>query len=268
MAKFEEQTYDSLFYSGDESRIPINKLGIKDWSELEKAETALVESKLHEGLPEKARELSFVGLKAMHKHMFDDVYDWAGKSRTYTTGRGQAPFAKPEFIEPELNKLFDTLKEENYLKNLEPEKFAERAAYYVNEINAVHPFIEGNGRVQRLFLTELAEQAGHKISLEQANITKAEWYKASEEGFYISNDKMAKLIERTINNPTIRQDIDLIPAQTLEPLSAAALADRVSENSNVKSLRENVEQLAKLVLWPTGCFKQRLGFYQPEPENC
>lgn len=195
MKKFEAQTYDSLFYPDDGSRVPINKLGLKNWSDLEQAETTIILRKMQE-LPEEAQEISFKGLKALHKYLFEDVYDWAGKPRTYTTGRGEAAFARPEFIESEMERIFKELIKENYLQNLDLNKFAERAAYYVNEINAVHPFIEGNGRTQRLFLTELVEKAGYEFSLEQAQITKDEWYKASEEGFYQSNDKTTKIIKR------------------------------------------------------------------------
>jgi cell filamentation protein len=56
------------------------------------------------------------------------------------------------------------LKAENYLRGLSPEAFAVRAGHYLGEINAVHPFREGNGRAQREFIRTLAVSAGHRLT--------------------------------------------------------------------------------------------------------
>ena len=79
---------------------------------------------------------------------------------------GGAGFAVPQFIGPALDDLFDKLKGEGRLRGLRADPFAQRAAFYLGEINAVHPFREGNGRTQREFVRQLAEQAGHTISWE------------------------------------------------------------------------------------------------------
>ena len=60
-------------------------------------------------------------------------------------------------------------------------EFASRAAETINDINAVHPFIEGNGRTSREFLKDLAEQAGHPIYV--ARFDRASWYEAAARGF-------------------------------------------------------------------------------------
>jgi len=179
--KFEEQIYDRLCYPGDEPRTLINKLGIRSIIELEQAETAFIKSRLHEGLPKEAREVSFSGLKAIHKYLFQDIYEWAGKERTYTTARNSIPFARPDFIEKEMNKLFAALQKENCLNELDRQNFSARAAYYVNEINAAHPFIEGNGRVQRVWLRQLAEQAGYSLDILAED--REAWNQASRIGF-------------------------------------------------------------------------------------
>ncbi len=77
---------------------------------------------------------------------------------------GSAPFAAPQFIASALDDLFRKLSSENHLCKLQREGFAERAAFYLGEINAVHPFREGNGRTQRELIRQLAAQAGHTIS--------------------------------------------------------------------------------------------------------
>lgn len=154
----EEAIYDRVMYPGPEPRVPVNKLGIREWAALERKETEIVERRIKSGLPPEALELSYAGLKAMHRHMFQDIYQWAGEERTYTTGRNEAvPFAPPEHITSWMGKQFAQLAKDNYLRGLDAVAFAEKASAFVNEINAAHPFIEGNGRVQRLFLQRLAE---------------------------------------------------------------------------------------------------------------
>jgi cell filamentation protein len=70
----------------------------------------------------------------------------------------------------------------------------------VNEINAAHPFIEGNGRTQRVWLRDIAAQAGHRLTLRSGE--KDAWYEASRIGFERSDyQPMAELIERAIRRP-------------------------------------------------------------------
>ncbi len=74
------------------------------------------------------------------------------------------PFAVPPFIASALEDLFRKLAAEHHLRNVQQGIFAQRAAFYLGEINAVHPFRGGNGRAQREFIRQLAGQAGHTIS--------------------------------------------------------------------------------------------------------
>jgi cell filamentation protein len=97
------------------------------------------------------------------------------------TRRDGAPFATPENILSWLTRQFTGLRQEDFLKGLDTDRFALRAAVYVNEINAAHPFIEGNGRTQRVWLRLLAECAGHVLLLKSED--GARWYEASRIGF-------------------------------------------------------------------------------------
>ena len=106
---------------------------------------------------------------------------------------GQPLFARPEFIEPSLNKLFDQLAREGRLRGMEPEPWADRAAYYFGEINAAHPFREGNGRTTREFVRELAEENG--LAIQWNRIPKLEWNDASKESFLsVNNQQMRRLL--------------------------------------------------------------------------
>lgn len=102
-------------------------------------------------------------LKAIHWHIFQDVYEWAGKFRTVNISKGGHLFALADFLEIALQEVLGKLAAENYLQGLGDDEFSSRAAYYLGELNAAHPFREGNGRTQREFLRELGLQAGHYI---------------------------------------------------------------------------------------------------------
>jgi fido (protein-threonine AMPylation protein) len=180
-----------------ETETLINLLGIRDPKRLEVAERRFVRIRLREGLPRAADSRTCPGFMAIHHHLFQDVYGWAGQERTYTTGRGPAPFATPENIRPWMEKQFVALREQDFLRHLSIRAFAEGAAAIVNEINAAHPFIEGNGRTQRTWLRALAAQAGYRLTFRSSD--KAAWYEASRIGFEcVDHGPMAALLERAI----------------------------------------------------------------------
>jgi cell filamentation protein len=60
--------------------------------------------------------------------------------------------------------IFRKLKNENWLRKLDRQTFIERLAYYMGEINTLHPFREGNGRTQRVFFVELSRRAKYDLS--------------------------------------------------------------------------------------------------------
>jgi cell filamentation protein len=103
-------------------------------------------------------------LRAIHRYIFLDVFPWAGDFREATTSRTNSfGFPPPQFLVPSLETAFNQLRTENYLKNLDADHFAIRAGHYLGEINAIHPFREGNGRTQREFIRCVALTAGHRL---------------------------------------------------------------------------------------------------------
>jgi cell filamentation protein len=100
-------------------------------------------------------------LRAIHRHLFQDVYEWAGELRTVDISRGTSRFASFGLIEAYLGSQLKGVAQEDFLRSLAPESFVARLAHYMSEINAAHPFREGNGRVQRAFCAQLADQAGY-----------------------------------------------------------------------------------------------------------
>jgi cell filamentation protein len=92
-------------------------------------------------------KLNIAHLQAIHHHIFQDLYPWAGLFRTINIARsGQFFFALSEHIAPALEDLFDKLNRERQLAGTDQTAFANRAAFYMGELNAIHPFRDGNGR--------------------------------------------------------------------------------------------------------------------------
>ena len=130
----ERAAYARVVYSGTD--VYVNKLGLRDAARLEAIERELTAERANEGFPATAHHRTYDGFKAIHRHLFRDLYSWAGKVRQYTTGRGAIPFAVPEHIGPWMQQQFNALAGEGYLVGKSLDAFAEAAARYVNEINA------------------------------------------------------------------------------------------------------------------------------------
>ena len=130
----------------------------------------------------------------MHRHLFQDVYNWAGKLRTVDVSKGGSRFGNCGMIESYLKQQLAKISSENYLIGLQPDSFIQRLAHYMGEINAAHPFREGNGRVQRAFCAQLAEQAGYFIDFDE--VSRDEMYAAMIASFHGDNKPLEILLER------------------------------------------------------------------------
>lgn len=140
-------------------------------------------------------------LRAIHRFLFSDIYDWAGEIRTVDIGKGNV-FCHAAYIEKEANRLFDELRHEHYLNDIdELASFAKRIAYYLSEINAIHPFREGNGRAQRIFVQHLSYYNGFRLRFDK--ITKEEMLAASQASFLCEYEPMEKIILRGISKAEI-----------------------------------------------------------------
>jgi cell filamentation protein len=103
----------------------------------------------------------------IHKQLFKDVYEWAGKIRTVDIKKneeGAEFFLIVSKITDAANYVFGELAKENYLKDLAKADFTQRLARHYDQLNYIHPFREGNGRVQRVFWTRIAKDAGYEIN--------------------------------------------------------------------------------------------------------
>lgn len=155
-------------YCYENSNTLINKLEIKDQLTLQKYEARITAAKLlalrQKGITGNFDKNHFVSI---HKYIFEDIYPFAGKFRTENIAKGYFRFAEWEYIEEELDKLLLKLKNENYLNEKSEEELAKALAYYMSELNVLHPFREGNGRTIREFIRQLALKNGYTLNLKK-----------------------------------------------------------------------------------------------------
>lgn len=136
---------------------------IRDAAALKAFETVSSAQRADEPLPN--GRLSAQHYRAIHRHLFRDVYRWAGCYRISRISKDNATFCYPENIPREMQRLFRALKARNFLRELTRDDFAAEAAHFLAELNAIHPFREGNGRTQLSFMSVLTARADHDLNL-------------------------------------------------------------------------------------------------------
>jgi cell filamentation protein len=144
----------------------------------------------------------FAHLKEIHRCLFQDVYAWAGEPRTVDITKGSSRFGSHFHIESYLTRVFSQLTRERneWEKSPSAVNWAERFAYYLGEINAAHPFREGNGRVQRIFISHLAARYGFEIRWDL--MTEQGMIEASIASFDGDNQLLEKLIQKHLHRIT------------------------------------------------------------------
>ena len=186
------------YYCYPNSSVLKNKLNIEDEKALSEAEREITAIKTLELIDRPLKgELDFNYIKRLHRHLFSDIYVWAGELRRIDISKGNI-FCQYELIEVNSEVLFNELKTENYLEGLDKDTITKRLAHYLGDLNTIHPFREGNGRVQRLFIRELASRMGYLVNFD--GITTEEMIQASDKTFYHDYEMMEELIARVIKS--------------------------------------------------------------------
>ena len=164
----EPSSFDTVYcYPGTE--VLINNFGEHDPKVLSQLERMCTAARIVDLLKKPVSgNFDLTHLKKIHHYIFQDLYTWARQLRLVTISK-ELLFCDANFIEKELNKLFLKLKGENYLKDCSEDNIAAKAAYYLGEINAIHPFREGNGRTQREFIRELLLPTGFYVDYSRCN---------------------------------------------------------------------------------------------------
>ncbi|HRE43455.1 MAG TPA: Fic family protein [Terricaulis sp.] len=137
-----------------------NKAGIRDQVRLDGFELEMSSLRAKEAPPVGTFDARHY--RALHRHLFQDVYSWAGRYRTVRTAKGGNVFCYPEHIDSEMRKLFARLAQAPFVDSNRG-AFVSGAASFLAELNAIHAFREGNGRVQLTFMHLLSVWAGHPL---------------------------------------------------------------------------------------------------------
>jgi cell filamentation protein len=192
-------TYDgseSYCYPGTD--ILKNKLGIRDDKALTIAEREITSLKLLKLYTKPlVQKFTFETLCKIHKIIFVDIYEWAGQIRQGDfLSKGNSIFCRGQYIIENAKIIFKNIQKENNLSGLDKSDFIERMAYYMGEINALHPFREGNGRTAREFFRQLSLNA--KYTLDFNKIKKEELLLADIEAFNGKYYKLINILEKAI----------------------------------------------------------------------
>lgn len=148
----------------ENSTVLINKFDIRDAKVLDTLEQNITSALIAKAALEIPFEkVDFEFYKALHKYVFGDIYDWAGKTRLVNMSKKGTNFCPFEKVEEFGERLFNGLEKQNYLVGLSEDDFLNEFVNLYCELNYLHPFREGNGRIQRLFLVKLLRNAGRKI---------------------------------------------------------------------------------------------------------
>lgn len=189
-------------------------------------------------------------LQKIHKHLFQDIYSWAGQLRVVDISKGNTLFALSHNLKPLFDDLLIKLKKDDFLRNLNIDKFSERLAYYTSEINAYHPFREGNGRSTREFVRCLADEAGYTMNYSQ--IGKTKFYDALVKSFDDYSD-LKNVIKShicdTIKNHyrTELPRIESASESLLDALNKIRIMDDNEEFCSIKQIKAMYKELGSRV---------------------
>jgi cell filamentation protein len=168
------RTWDDYFIPGttvlrNKFRGPGKPHGETDADELRVAEEALARMRAAE-LNRQAvvGDFDYPHMKAIHRHIFQDVYDWAGEERvapigSFMTKDGHSYYPAGPSLTEAAEAQYRQLADKDLLRGLEQREFVHELAESWGELNVIHSFREGNTRTQFVFFSQLAEQAGYRI---------------------------------------------------------------------------------------------------------
>lgn len=150
-----------------------NKFGITDSAELARVEEKISKTKaialFESGALDTFEVGTFKGLSAIHKYLFDEIYDFAGKIRTVNIAKGNFRFAPVMYLEAALENIGEM-----------PQKtFDEIIEKYV-EMNVAHPFREGNGRSTRIWLDAILKKELHFV---------VDWSRVDKEDYLLAMER-------------------------------------------------------------------------------
>ena len=148
-----------------ENGVLINKLDIQDQKELDEVEASLTYLRLTNlSMQELKFSFDLNYYLAIHKYIFQDIYSFAGEIKDENISKGGIPFCRPEYVAIRMKETLADLRKK-IIKVTTKEEYIKLLAYFYGEINAIHPFREGNGRTLREYLRQLVEVLNNYLPL-------------------------------------------------------------------------------------------------------
>lgn len=183
-------------YCYPDSDVLMNKFDIRNLEKLNTLERKLTMLRVKDLLNTPiGGDFDLEHLCRIHKYIFQDLYLWAGEVRVVEIAKGNM-FCRSDFIEEEAKRIFKDIALDIQHGAFQSERAAERFAYHFAEINALHPFREGNGRAQREFIRELAFSQGYLVEFSQVSV--AEMLEASKASFLCDYVPMEKIFVKCL----------------------------------------------------------------------
>lgn len=193
-----------------------NKLNITNDDDLYKAESELVAYQITNLIQNPIKgDFDFEKLKAIHKRLFEKIYDWAGIPRTCAIAKKDL-FCLPQYIDNYAIDIFSKLRNENYYINYDYNSTLNLLVNLFSDINALHPFREGNGRSQREFIEELAKVNG--IDLDLTKVDKIDMIIASHESINGDYEKLTEIFYENSEPLSIDKQLEYIDMYCSEDL--------------------------------------------------
>jgi len=215
---------DRQLYKYPDSDVLRNKFNIQDSQALDRLERQLATDRITEGVPSGKFDLDH--LCAIHHHIFQDIYEWAGELRKVDFHKGDMWFHPKDRIGFAMLDVHKRLTEQSFLKSLTPEEYARQAGVIIGDINLIHPFREGNGRTQLQYLKQLTNQAGHSIDL--SRLQGKSWIKASIEANKAEYGLMQDCISKALVN---REKVKKQPANPADKIRQKLKHDKSKDDS-------------------------------------
>lgn len=211
------RTWDSYFWPGTE--VFKNKLGITNADQLAEAEYELSELRMQQLLAQPelvATDEPARRIQQVHRHLFQDVYDWAGELRSFDLRKEQSVFAGPASIADSFNHGARQLRSESWSSK---RKAVNGIAEAFGWLNYAHPFREGNGRATRTYLRLALRENG--LDLDMSSIGKKRWIVASI--LTAPRDNMLGMV--TVSPGAIKPllNVAVQPAKAIHPVSEATI---------------------------------------------
>lgn len=182
----------------------------------------------------------------LHYRLFSEIYSWAGEYRTVNIAKGTSRFLSPTHFPTAARLIEETIAQSTILDATTSDaEFVSQVSKLLADINYIHPFREGNGRAQRVFIDDIATHTGRVITWR--NVPIHDYMHASIETFKTGDGQAFEPLFSQMLKPAIdglsqldSRVYDVTPVETT-PLSSPHTRDDIDRliNSQASSMRNN-----------------------------